>query len=572
MYISSAYKIPIAFQSTVLQVKFKYKVVSGTPVMGGTSSNTYAAAIYDVDNNAWMPLAGAFNFVQSSGVGTFTGTTQVPYNSTQFQIAIYNPIAPTGASSLYLDDFYVGPQVTATGPAMSDAKLYTPTLSTATGSITNTTASAYWMQVGQNIKVNGQITFSAASAAFTTLYVSLPSGFSVNDSAIASSNQIFCGIVRFGDTGVNNYLGVVRYVKSSAKIELVSTVTNTSDAGSSADPAVQTAISNTTPFTYNSGDIIDFSFELPIVGWSSNSVMSADTDTRVVALSRACGTQISVPNTTYTYIDFTSANVDTHGAWRSGVSYNSGTGAWTTSPAYVVPVAGIYHINCSFLFGPSTGSKQVLINKNGSSFGNSANDATTTSSTTITTSATGSFVAGDLIQVALWQNSGAGVTEPGSISAAWSHLEIQRLSGPAVITATDTVAAFYQSSSTALSSTAAAITYATKVNDTTGSYSGSTYTAPVVGVYNISALIAINFTAATVNQYCALQIYKNGSSIAYNSTNLAAGMIFGLTNVVANGVKLVTGDTIQIYGLATPSSPTNNGQATQNYFSITKVG
>jgi hypothetical protein len=57
--------------------------------MGGTSSNTYAVAIYDVANNAWFGAAGVFNFTQSSGVGKAVGTFQTLTTSTSIQIFIY---------------------------------------------------------------------------------------------------------------------------------------------------------------------------------------------------------------------------------------------------------------------------------------------------------------------------------------------------------------------------------------------------------------------------------------------------------------------------------------------------
>jgi hypothetical protein len=586
-FISNNMTVAPEDKAKVMQVSFSYSATTGSSLMNfsGTSSNTWAVYIYDNANSAWIQPAGVYNMVQGSGVGKCTATFQTPSNATTVRVAIICITANTsGAVAMLWDSFYFGPQSVSYGPAMSDAKLYTPTLSTATGSITNTTTSAYWMQVGQNIKVNGQITFSAASAAFTTLYVSLPSGFSVNDSAIASSNQIFCGIVRFGDTGVNNYLGVVRYVKSSAKIELVSTVTNTSDAGSSADPAVQTAISNTTPFTYNSGDIIDFSFELPIVGWSSNSVMSADTDTRVVALSRASGAQISVPNTTYTYVDFTSAYVDTHSAWRSGVGYSAGS--WTTAPAYVVPVSGTYSISCGFFFGPSNGSKQVLISKNGASIGNGANDGTTTSGANINASAIQNFVAGDLIQVQIWQNSGAAVLEPGSVTAAWSHLEIQRLSGPATIAATETVSAKYvsNSASSMTNDIATRIDFAQKSWDThsavTPTVGGWKFVAPVSGIYQISSGIIINVTLAnTVAFSMDMSLEKiaiSGSSTV--DTKMSRIDTFGTGNSFPGisgtvTIRLLAGEGCRITAKQTSGATrSTTGSSTENYVTVDRIG
>lgn len=565
-------------KAKILKISFSYSVNTGSSLMNfsGTSSNTWAVYIYDEANSAWIQPAGVYNIVQGSGVGKCEATFQTPINATTIKLAIICINSTTiGSIQMLWDSFYLGTQSVSYGPAMSDWTSYTPTGAWTT----NTTYAGYWRRVGDSLQVNASVVVSGAPTA-TTFSLNLPSGLVIDTAKIVgTSNEagVF-GTAKILDNGVQFYRpGTVVYSNTtSVKVDAASTSTA---------PTNDTLVSNTAPFTWAANDTMWLQFQVPIVGWSSNSVMSADTDTRVVALSRASGTQISVPNTTYTYVDFSSANVDTHAAWRSGVSYNSGTGAWTTSPAYVVPVAGIYHINCSFLFGPSTGSKQVLITKNGTSFGNSANDATTTSSTTITTSATGSFVAGDLIQVSLWQNSGAGVTEPGSISAAWSHLEIQRLSGPAVIAASETVAAYYNTGAGQTIPNGSAFTVVNFNNKVYDSHNAVTtgagvwkFTAPISGTYLINAgLVYSGFVPGAVGNVCRLaimnssgvEIHRIASFICQQNT---AAMPVGI-NGTGGQIKLRAGEYIQIY--------TNHGESTaktlaladfQNTFSVVRVG
>ena len=53
-YVSGAYPIPPSMRAKVVNFSLNYKVASGTPVMAGTSSNTYAIAFYSPADNQWI--------------------------------------------------------------------------------------------------------------------------------------------------------------------------------------------------------------------------------------------------------------------------------------------------------------------------------------------------------------------------------------------------------------------------------------------------------------------------------------------------------------------------------------
>ena len=59
-------------------------------------------------------------------------------------------------------------------------------------------------------------------------------------------------------------------------------------------------------------DSICFNFTVPIAGWSSDTVSSADTDTRVVAASYTGPT--GTPSTSFDDVNYGTKVVDTHGA------------------------------------------------------------------------------------------------------------------------------------------------------------------------------------------------------------------------------------------------------------------
>src|SRR5208282_747168 len=109
-------------QAKVLTVKFYYTASSGASNcnFSGTSSNSFAWAIYDVTNSSWLTSAGNFNLVQSSGCGYVTGTCQTNATTANIRLVVYNANATSGAATITLDGFYVGPQTAPSGPAMGD--------------------------------------------------------------------------------------------------------------------------------------------------------------------------------------------------------------------------------------------------------------------------------------------------------------------------------------------------------------------------------------------------------------------------------------------------------------------
>lgn len=124
-YIISSASVPGDFTSSIeiaidenlrtklLKFRFSYKIVSGASngTFGGTNSDSFGVAAYDVTNSKWIPISqGQFCFTQVLGVGDCVGYFQVPYGAETIRfIPIYNANATSGAVSVYLDDFYLGP-------------------------------------------------------------------------------------------------------------------------------------------------------------------------------------------------------------------------------------------------------------------------------------------------------------------------------------------------------------------------------------------------------------------------------------------------------------------------------
>src|SRR6185437_13442678 len=138
MLISNAFTIDTEDQAKVMTIKFYYSVNSGAANvnLSGTSSNSFGIAVYDVTNAAWIMPAGVWNIVQKTGSGYMTGTFQTSSNSTQYQLAFFNANASSGAVTMYVDDFFLGPQTAPLGAVETDWVSYTPTF-TGLGTVTS---------------------------------------------------------------------------------------------------------------------------------------------------------------------------------------------------------------------------------------------------------------------------------------------------------------------------------------------------------------------------------------------------------------------------------------------------
>jgi len=144
---------------------------------------------------------------------------------------------------------------------ISDVRLtsYTPTVTAATGSVTNCTTIASYTVTNGWINLLFKMTFSAASAAFNWPRLSLPSGFTLDLTYLQSPD----GWANYGsgvtnDTGTNTFLlGVL--VPSSTQVSPFVINTASTYAGPN-------HIQNTVPFTYNTGDTLNFKTSLPLSG------------------------------------------------------------------------------------------------------------------------------------------------------------------------------------------------------------------------------------------------------------------------------------------------------------------
>jgi hypothetical protein len=577
MLITDALTLDLKAQATIQSFSFFYKVTSngtGTPNFSGTSANAIGVAIYDATNAAWIQPAGVFNLVQSSGVGRSTGSFQVPSNCTSVRLAVYfpNSTAASGGSpfTVIFDDFVLGPQTNPAGAAISDWALFTPTITNSIGGITNATPTGKYRRVGDSIEVYGTITFSAASAAFTEIFAGLPPGLTFDTSKLSTTTTLapVLGTAFCYDNGTILY-GPGNVVYRTPTVVDIRTPRTASGTNPGVNIITDT-ITNTIPITFASGDTINWHFTAPITGWSSNTVMSNDTDTRVVAARARCTTADTVSSTNT--VNYDTVDFDTHGAITTSAT------AWK----YTVLVAGYYRISAGQLAATTT-ANTMFVYKNGTgqiNIGGSAAANVAFSGSTIIQA-----VAGDYFDI----RNGSGTALTLTADSFANYIAIERVSGPATIAASETVAArYYTTAGNPVTNSAINyIDFATKDYDTHGMVSGTgsgnvlvTNTGfkaiiPISGKYAIS----VSTISATGGGWAVSEIWETG--VMRNGSDIQIGLDVAQTThntymsshlyVVAN---LIAGDRIEPRLFQNSGATLNMLAAAPglNNFSIVRVG
>lgn len=562
MLASSAFFIDSEDQAKVMTVKFYYTANSGAANdnWSGTSSNSFAWAAYDVTNSAWLSGAGNFCMTQSSGKGYCTGTFQTGSTTSQIRFVMYNANASAGATTLYFDDFFVGPQTAPYGTVMTDWVAYTPTI---TGFGTVTGVAGFTRRVGDSLqgRVNfGTGTGTAVLAAISIGYNGANNNVTIDPAKIGNTIVVGSGAVSLNST---TFFGVS--VLATGGNQTI----NMGVQSSTIQPLVN---QNGNTVVGSSGNFVEITFMVPIVGWGSTSVQSSDTDTRVISAgANLITTNETIPGTaTDTIITFNNSRFDTAGAFD--IVTNKGR--------FTAPVTGYYSLQSNLsvtLGGTVTSNFAAYFIVNGATSAQLGRN----SQTAFTAGAVYSFPiqgivklnAGDFVEVHA-QSATQAVTVTAATSSDSSFFYIQRISGPAVITATESVNGKYYSSSTSLSGSLATVVYATKGWDTHAAYNSSTgiWTCPVSGKYQFNANLATAGTIALNNQV-DIQLQQSGSSsLISESLVYAGGAETSIPVAVSDQVNCLAGDTVKVQVSSGATGPSIVSSNSKNYISWSRVG
>lgn len=528
-------------QAKVLQVTFDFKIASGS-----YQDSDLTVYIYDRTNAQIIQPAG-YSIVNAGVSMKQIATFQTASNSTAYRLIIHCASTSAVAYTVQFDNFIVGPQAVTNGTAVTDWQSFTPTGSW----VTNTTYTGKWRRVGDMLEVDVNVSLSGAPTN-ASLTIDLPSGMTIDASKQAGTRlyQSY-GLATVMDNGVAAYTGVVSHASSTAVVIYTQNASGTYAATS--------MLSSTSPITFGSTDAVQAAFTVPIVGWSSNVQLSSDTDTRVVA-ARLGGATTSITGAA-TIVGFTGAPLDTHGALTTGASAK-----------FTAPVSGHYKASAFVQFSSATigagGIQTLSLYKNGSSY--DILDRQNWSSVTIQLSLAGStlvyLLAGEYIDLRATNNTTT--TLDGN-----AYLNVERVSGPAVIAASESVSALYTGAppTGTLAGAYNTTTFGTKVKDSHNAYSGGSYTVPVSGTYSIAAA-AKQAATYVLGSTVAIAVYVDGVQKASN-VQVAAAAVGNLHPAVTmHSYPLLAGQVVTIRCYNGGTTPTFSSAADENYFSITRTG
>lgn len=115
------------------------------------------------------------------------------------------------------------------------------------------------------------------------------------------------------------------------------------------------------------------------------------------------------------------------------------------------------------------------------------------------------------------------------------------------------------------------LTWTTTSKDNTGSFNGTTFTAPVSGEYRVSAQVRVNdSTPYGSNQAASISILKNGTEIVTAQQRSASGFT-ALIPIISYRVTLIKGDTVKLQISANSTAPTMQTGDIYNFLAIEKI-
>jgi len=538
-FISGALTIDREDTAKVLYGSFYYEVVSGTIDLSGSSTQSLEIWIYNTVSGQWTQPAGYRGMNQSNGVGkvVFSFQTDGTYANNAYKIAVITQQTGTSAFVVEFDDFVVGPQAIVLGSAMTDWQNFTPTYAGG-GSATYNTRYSSWRRNGDTMEIKLGVLITASGSGSSTWTIAIPNGLSIDTSKLNSTTgyvDIGSGD-RYAASTTSHYSTFARMLYTTPTTMMI----------------VQNHAGSDTAFTGAAVLINDqhyINVSLPILGWGSFSQMSSDTDTRVVAaIFTGNGGQTLTANTTD--IPFATKDIDTHGAWSGSI--------------FTAPVTGLYQLfGCVNVTVADTSQVRVYID-GVYKFTMSSNSSGT---------ATLKPFSGTI-----YVNSGQQISFRISITGTLANnpnthwMGINRLSCSSVITATETVACRYNNSSSAISGTAATITYTTKDYDTHGIYSGGIATIPVSGKYLIVGKLSVGAVTGVANNVTLLAVYNGATELGRNYALQTSASTSNFDVYVTTVIHCIAGDQITIKGLDSRTTPSVNPSSVRNYVEIIRVG
>lgn len=553
--VSYDFTIDASDKGKVLQIKFDYAIASGTFV-----DDDMTVWVYDVTNATMIQPAPYKLKNHSLASETFGLEFQTATTSISYRLILYVPVTTNSANTVKFDNFSIGPANLTRGPPVTDWVSYTPVVTNlGAGSYT---AAGKWRRVGDSAEIDlNFLKDGTPGSGGSTVTFSIPSGLVPDSTKSASAGGTqTSGFGQFYSSGTSFRVDMPG-VPSGTIFTLIREGTGGSYTGAD--------------FTANAQLHVRLSF--PISGWSSSAIMSSDADTRVTSFSATkTSTQTVGPNNSVVKITWdvpvlSSGGKDTHGVFDDA------------NDRYVVAVPGDYQFNAQIFLQATnvlTNDYDLRLYKNGSLYRIGTYRRLTSGvagALNLSTVVPG-CIAGDYFEVYIYgagNNSVSTLTvDNGYNGASFTGF---KLSGPAQIAASETVAArYYVSASTANTSfaddVAEIVDADTKVYDTHGAVTTGAawkFTMPIAGKYHVC--VRERWANGTNLVDTDAFIYKNGS-IYTGAARADTSTVYDINGCVTmNGVA---GDYIQWYGNQNDSAAGARNIATtgSSFIDIYRIG
>lgn len=551
--VSYAFTIDTAQKGKMNTISFDYAFTGTTPADGDVQ-----VFIYDVTNSVIIqPAPYKIPALVAAIQGKFTTQFQAS-SSTSYRVSFYQSTS-TSTYTLLLNNIRATPEKAGSqGVTVTDWTSFTPT---GTWSA-NVAYTGKWRRVGDSAEIEETVTASGAPTGTQTF--NLPSGLTIDTTKIGASDTGYniLGTGNAYDSGVNSYSLMVYYNSTTSVIPH-----NFNAAGTTAVDATVTA---TVPFSFGASDRVTVHFIVPIVGWSSNAVMSNDADSRVVSFqAHLNSTTASAANNTDTVIPYNTVDSDTHGGFN------------TSSHAYIVQVPGDYVFHAVLESSPNYGTASDVsfslyvngANRNMLARGaaNTVFPGSTVTNINIYADAVAyGLKAGDSVTIVIIQNSGGSISVGNAGNRVSYVFSGHRLGGPTQIAASETIAARAHASATSISGSLATVVWTTTDWDDHSGLASGVYTAPSSGKYHVTCRVEVSGTFA-LNSQTDLQLQQNGTAVA-EDLRYAGGIITNDSVYVSDDVHALAGDTIRCQISSGATGPAIVSSNTKNFFSIARVG
>lgn len=520
------FTIPANLSATVLRGSFEYAISSGT-----YADDAVQIWIYNVTDSTLIQPAPTKIKNHSLFKQPFDFEFQPTYSTTSktYRVILHIAATDTNAYTIKIDNWKIGAYPKNYGSPITDAIAYTPTF-TGFGTVTNINVKS--QRIGDSLRVFGYFqtgTNTGVEARMTLGYGGVNGNVNIDTNKIG--NTVIIGSAGSTESGSATYFltaplsGTTNYIKWGRQTS--TTTVTTAALGNS----------------WTNSVYISFDLIVPISGWSSQAIMSSDANTSIVSAiisgdpaSATSGNPIIVPTVIY----------DSTG------SYNPTTGRYTCSTPGVFKLYGALQ--------SASSATTLTIYKNGVSnslAGNLDSNGEATFNSAV------NCVAGDLIDL----------RPGGTVDATSMTLNIEKITGPSQIAASDSVSALYTGAppTGTLTSAYNTTTFGTKRKDSHNAYSGGTYIVPVSGTYSIQAQTRHDATYSAGNT-AGTALFINGVQYETGVVNASGAAVTMWPLLTVHGVPLLAGDLVTIRSYDNGTSPTFGSNSNQNFFSIVRTG